>query len=83
MKYRQKTKTIDAIQWTGHNYNEILYNFPDHIAPMIDDKSNKVVLRTQTGTVLVLIGDYIIRNNDGSLKVFLPDEFEANYEAVG
>lgn len=83
MKYRRKTQTIDAIQWTGNNYAEMLAAFPESILPMVDDDTDKLVLKTPNGTMLALPGDYVFRGNDHVLGVCLPDYFLNNYEAIG
>ena len=77
-KFRKKPVVIDAVQWTGDNYQEISnFAWPDcglcgHIP----------VINTLEGMMQVSDGDWIIRGVNGEFYPCKPDIFEKTYELV-
>ena len=73
-KFRKKPIVIEALQWTGKNYEEV-QNFTsgkvsltkfDYLSPlgeMVSDK--KLLIDTLEGNLFVGIGDYIIKGVKG------------------
>ena len=89
-KYRKKPVVIDAILWTGGDY-ECLNNFcgmewaradaVDEIGP--DDKENVVVYNKEEKQWLnAPVGHWIIRGLKGEYYPCSPDVFEQSYELM-
>ena len=80
MKYRKKPVVIDAIQWDGDNFNEVVYNFVGIICGQND--GNQLAIRTLGGTMMANPGDWIIRGVKGGFYPVRKDIFEMTYEKV-
>ena len=87
MKFRKKPVIIEAIQWTGKNYNEIrqftglklgrdLKLFPG------GSFSDPLIIPTLEGNHRAEINDWIIREVKDKYYVCKPDIFEMTYEPV-
>ena len=81
-KYRKKPVVIEAIQYYGDNYNEIL-NFTGNKSLLSLKQSNEIIISTLEGNMIVSIGDYIIKGIKGEFYPCKPDIFEQTYELVG
>lgn len=85
MKYRKKPVVIDAIQFDGHNYREIIdFVGTDQMKETylkITDLQTPVI-RTLEGDHYVSNGDFIIRGVHGEHYPCKPDIFEKTYERV-
>lgn len=83
MKYRKKTVVIDALQWTGKNYEEI-YRFTDGriFSAYYRNKNVQIAVPTVRGTVVAHEGDYIIRGIHGELMLCPKDLFDKTYEKI-
>ncbi|MFA5990452.1 MAG: hypothetical protein WC803_12725 [Sphingomonas sp.] len=83
MKYRKKPVVIDAIQWTGKNFQEI-----EKLLELGDGKrsisyGNQVdylEIHTLEGTMKANKGDFVIKGVSGELYPCKPDIFEKTYE---
>ena len=92
MKYRKKPVVIEAIQWDGLNFNDILkftgsgnikleeIRKPD--ADMRIPGSYVLTIRTLEGVMEASKGDYIIKGVNGEFYPCKPDIFEKTYEKV-
>lgn len=88
MKYRKKPVVIEAIQWNGHNLEEIKsfvgsdleYDIID-TAWQVGKGSPYVDMRIKTleGIHHVTAGDYIIKGVAGEFYPCKPDIFEQTY----
>lgn len=79
MKYRKKPVVIDAVQWTGKNFNEIL-GFVDK--QLSANGLNEIFIETLEGSMKASSGDFIIKGLKGEFYPCKPDIFEASYEKV-
>lgn len=79
MRYRKKPVVIEAIQYTGNNFEEILNAFGYLYAP---EKDPNIYVPTLEGTMRCKIGDYLIRGVRGELYPCAKDIFEETYEEV-
>ena len=77
-KYRKKSVTIEAIQWTGKNLSEI----NDFIGKTVENKRTTLVIHTLEGDMEVSIGDYIIKGVNGEFYPCKPNIFTKTYEEV-
>ena len=97
-KYRKKPVVIEAMQWTGHNAEELKKYFGETFVERSEvrgnyeyDKENLkfyfkdyiLTIKTLEGNMLASKGDYIIRGVDGEYYPCKPDIFEKTYEDVG
>lgn len=93
MLYTKKSSVIDAIQWTGENYEEIkeMNKKYDYIfiqlATLIrpdDYEAKEWLITIEYGEItFVNIGDYIFINKSGNLEVVEAEEFESAYIQMG
>jgi len=65
-KFRQKPKPVDAIQWTGDNYQEILkwigYQSWRLAYSGTDCPNNRFIVTTPHGEIEINPGDFIVRS---------------------
>jgi len=78
--YRKKPVTIEAIQWTGDNTNEIL-NFGTNSVYKVPE-CHDLIIHTLEGDMKASEGDYIIKGVDGEFYACKPGIFEKTYEKV-
>ena len=76
-KYRIKPIVVSAIEWTGNNIFDMA-EFTDGFLDKIE--GSKIYLHTLSGIKVGLVGDYIIRDNDGNFDICDSYMFEKNYE---
>lgn len=82
MKYRKKPVEIEAKQFTGQNYNEILAWLDEHETPGDFLADGTMLIDTLEGHMIAQPGDYIIRGVAGEFYPCKPHVFEKSYEAV-
>lgn len=91
MKYRKKPVTIEAVQWTGINLEEIKSFVGKDLEYDIIDTAWKVgkgapkvsmKIKTLEGTMEASIGDFIIKGVNSEYYPCKPDIFEKTYDAV-
>lgn len=79
MKYLKKQLLVEAMQWTGNNWDEI-----EKFAPYDVSCFNGKDLRIQTleGQMMCHRGDYVIIGIDGELYPCKKEIFEKSYDKV-
>ena len=94
MKYRKLPVVIEAVLWTGLNFDEILEfagrtrnitaDFCDTawLAGAAPPCWSRLTIHTLEGDHIASIGDYIIKGVKGECYPCKPDIFEATYEVV-
>lgn len=91
MRYKKKPVIIEAIQWDGHNDDEIREFLGIDFAGMGDNlvaykpeseqyRSKLIYISTLEGTMEASVGDYIIRGINGEHYPCNPDIFEKTYD---
>ena len=80
-KYRKKPIVIEAIQWTGDNFDELATLGGAHEYEQ-DFLSDNVTIKTLEGDMKAQKGDWVIKGVNGELYPCKPDIFEKTYEAV-
>ena len=75
MRFRKKRDVIDAIQWTGDNWDEVVEFTNDGLMPQIDD-----ALWLKQGLVISL--NWWIIKQDNKFTHCHPDVFDGTYEPV-
>ena len=83
MKYRKKPVIIEAIQWTGDNYNEMDgFITVDHGYQADFGGNLGVAIPTLEGVMIAQEGDYIIKGVNGEFYPCKPDIFVKTYDSV-
>lgn len=95
MKYRKRPVIVEAIQWTGDNFDEIYaWGNPEGqtlTAKIVmegmgweigKEKPGRLAIETLEGDMKAEVGDWIIRGIKGELYPCKPDIFAATYEPV-
>lgn len=77
-RYVKKPIPIEAIKWTGHNFDEII-NFMGDKHPVFDGENN-VIIQTLEGEMRANPGSWIIRGIEGEYYPCRGDIFETTYE---
>lgn len=81
MKYRKKPVEVEAIEWTGHNLNEV-YEFVGYPRFEYNTGLDKLSIHTLEGTMEANTGDFIIKGVKGEFYPCKPDIFAMTYEEV-
>lgn len=76
-RYRKKPVEVEAVQWTGENWQEIKDFAGSDVA-----FDGRLYVFTLEGTLKADIGDYIIKGVKGEFYPCKPDVFEKTYEPV-
>ena len=76
MKYQKKMAFVDAIQWTGDNFDEIDEFLSDRCYMY---NGCLFVNSHQKGTIAVNRGEFVMLNND-NISVWTKDRFEKEFE---
>lgn len=86
MKYRKKPVEIEAIQYTGDNFNEIKDFINTGERPMKMTELGTPVIETNEGDMYVSTNDWVIKEpfpiNDRKFYPCKPDIFEQTYEPL-
>ena len=91
MKYRKKPADVEAIQWTGHNLEEIKDFVGEQLEYEINDSAWQVGkgvpyvtmrIKALEGVMDASKGDYIIKGVNGEFYPCKPDIFEKTYEVA-
>jgi hypothetical protein len=81
MKFRKKPITIEAVQWTGENKNDMEKFIDRELQPIVVDKTDLIVY-TLEGIMRANPGDWVIKGIVGEFYPCKPDIFEKTYEKV-
>lgn len=77
--YRKKPVTIQAVQWTGNNYEEISA-FMGRTPEVANNLA--LVVPTTEGDLYATKYDWIVKGIKGEFYPCKPDVFDATYESV-
>ena len=81
MRYRKRPVEVEAVQWTGDNYEEVEAFLGDSLYPPIV-RTSALRVKTLEGSLLASKGDWLIRGIKGEFYPCKPDIFEQTYEPV-
>jgi hypothetical protein len=76
--FRKRPVTIEAVQFTGLNYEEI----ERFVGGDIGTNNGKPYVATLEGPMQISIGDYVIKGVKGEFYPCKPDIFSQTYDAV-
>ncbi len=77
MQYRKKPEVGEAMQWTGYNIIELDKFCTCHI-----DHYQRLVVQTSEGTEFVPVGNYILKDYRGRIRVVWKFYFEEEYDTI-
>ena len=80
VRYIKKPIPVEAIQWTGHNFDEI-HDFVTN-RPVVVTGNNEVIISTLEGDMRAPEGSWIIRGPLGEFYPCRGEVFEETYEQV-
>lgn len=78
--FRKKPVVIEAVQWTGDNFDEVVAFTSARAWRRVPGHDLKI--DTLEGVMTADIEDWIIKGVKGEVYPCKPDIFEATYEAV-
>lgn len=78
MRFRKKPVEVEAVQWTGENFSEILA-FTRNTAALTN---HMIIIPTLEGMMTAIPGDWIIEGVAGEYYPCKPAIFAATYEQV-
>lgn len=83
-KFRKKPVVIEAVQFTGSNFNEIneFTNGQAYWIPINDKPAEYVYIKTLEGDMQGAQNDWIIKGVKGEFYPCKPDIFESTYESA-
>lgn len=81
MKYKKKPVVVEAVQWTGNNFYDIV-RFVDREGVAHSLGEDTLYIPTFKGIMSVNKGDYIIKGTYGGLYHCESDIFKDTYEEV-
>jgi hypothetical protein len=81
MKFRKKPVVIEAVQWTGLNY-EALMVWARGSGIHWSGTEQTLTVPTLEGPLIATVNDWIIRGVKGEFYPCKPDIFAATYEPV-
>jgi hypothetical protein len=81
-KYRKKPVVIEAIQYTGENFQEIYEALPDIADIKSHFRDGSIIIPTLEGDMTAIPSDYIIRGVNGEFYPCKEDVFHKTYELV-
>ncbi len=80
--YRKKPVVIEAVQWTGRNYPEIVRFCAGTPLGNQNHHDDSFIILTLEGNHRASKGDWIIKGVKGEFYPCKPDIFEVTYEKV-
>lgn len=83
-QFRKKPIVIEAIQWDGKNFPEILKWSDGQVQQAVHPPHySDLLVHTLEGAMTAGLGDYIIKGIKGEFYPCKPGVFDASYEFAG
>ena len=82
MKFRKKPVVIDAMQWTGVNFEETSKFFKGMKNGAMWGEGKTLIIETLEGQMYAKEGDWIIKGVEGEFYPCKPDIFIKTYDPV-
>lgn len=80
-KYRKKPVVIEAVRWTGKNFDEVA-ELGDDVFVSYGTENAHLEIKTLEGRMTASLGDWVIRGIKGEVYPCKDDIFRATYEEV-
>ena len=81
-KYRKKPVVIEALQWSGSNWHEMLAWAKWEHDHGVSTDGDLLLIHTLEGEMTASPGDWVSQGVQGEFYPCKPDIFEATYEPV-
>lgn len=81
MKYKKLPVIVEAVQFNGENFEEIITFTGDRKNPY-NPRTRQMFIRTREGEMTANEGDYIIKGIAGEFSICRSDLFPLSYELV-
>lgn len=78
-KYRKRSYLANAVQLSLENQTEVLEFLGKEASPY---GVNCIILREDRGISTVRIGDFVVQEENGVVKTYVPSSFHVKYEEV-
>lgn len=84
IQYRKKPVVVQAVQWNGNNYENILnYLFSTDLPNNpIRQYGNQLIIKTLEGDMTTELYDYVIKGIHGEIYPCKPEIFKKTYEPI-
>lgn len=80
-RYIKKTPVVEAVRWTGYNFDEIQdFVGAGNAKFMRETNPPEIYIITEYQTLHPGIGDYIVKNSYGSFDTYTKSHFEQSFE---
>lgn len=83
-KYRKKPVTVEAVQWSGDNYEEVCdfvgKSLERDASELCNNEPSSLLIPTLEGVIEARVYDYIIKGVAGEFYPCKPDIFLQTYE---
>jgi len=76
--YRKKPAVVPALQWDGNNTDDVL-SFCHGMAHATPSK-NRINLLDEGNVTIVSVGDYVVRETDGTIQRHSEKDFNLKFE---
>lgn len=80
-RYEKRVNEIQAIQYNGTNAMEVV-DFVDDVVGCYWFEKSSLEITTENEVIVCSIGDYIVKDHKGKIKVHEASEFETTYREV-
>lgn len=80
-RYEKRVNEIQAIQYNGTNAMEVV-DFVDDVVGCYWFEKSSLEITTENEVIVCSIGDYIVKDHKGKIKVHEVNEFETTYREV-
>lgn len=80
-RYEKRVNEIQAIQYNGTNAMEVV-DFIDDVVGCYWFEKSSLEITTENEVIVCSIGDYIVKDHKGKIKVHEASEFETTYREV-
>ena len=82
-RYIKKTPVVEAVRWTGYNFDEIQdFVGVGNAKFMRETNPPEIYIPIPEGAEYASIGDYIIKFADGEIRTCGADFFKSTYKEV-
>lgn len=81
VKVRKRPVIVEAIRWTGENFDELRLWGGEDISRR-EDRDTELRVEEDDGFCFALIGDWIVKDHAGRFSTYPPSGFEEVYEIV-
>lgn len=79
MEYVKKPIKVQAVQWNGDNFNEVMEFMKDTDKGLMQSHNSEIKLLFMNGYMTARKGDYIIKTHKGEIYPCRADNFEEIY----